>query len=177
MTSTEIDVIKAVLEGDKNQYRTLVERYKNGLTTFLYNQTHNKMVAEDLAQESFVVAFQKLSQFDTQYSFSTWLYAIASNLAKKQYKSTRQTTYFVVDNKDVDNKDPQDLAIKNDQASITRRAIKQLKPEYQDVINLFYWEDKTYAEIAYIMKQPVNTIRTWISRSKTELEANLNGLI
>lgn len=177
MKSDDIEVIKAVLDGDKNQYRSLVDRYKNGLTTYLYNYTHNSSLAEEIAQDSFVTAYQKLAQYDTQYSFSTWLYAIASNTAKKHYRTYHHDLPLESSAISVDPTTPEEISDQNERANITRRAIQKLKPEYQEVLNLFYWEDKTYNDIAYIMNQPVNTIRTWISRSKKDLEATLNGLI
>ena len=78
--ANERAVIAAVLDGDKDHYRVLVERYHVGLIQHLYTIVHDGDTAEDLAQEAFITAFQKLKQYNDTFAFSTWRYLFMNQL-------------------------------------------------------------------------------------------------
>lgn len=173
-TTDDVTAINAVLSGDKAQYRVVVERYHRGLINYLYNMTRDSTIAEDLAQDAFLQAFRKLSTYNSAYSFSTWLYAIASNIAKDHFKKNSRILRVVPDGR-ASELSPDEAFTQSARAQNVRDAIATLKPDYQQVINLFYWENKSYEEIATIVGCPIGTARTWLSRGKQQLEEQLYG--
>lgn len=175
-TTDEIEAIKAVLGGDRSQYRVIVEKYHKGLIRYLNNMIGDWAQAEDIAQDTFVQAYKRLETFDPKYSVSTWLYTIASNIAKEFFASNSKR-FKVIDGGLLSVESAQDQAESNSKAKSVRDAVAALKPDYQQVVNLFYWENKTYEEIAVIMDRPIGTIRTWLSRSKDQLEEQLYGQV
>lgn len=176
-TNQEKLIIAEVLEGHTDQYRLLVERYHRGLINHLANLLHNQTQAEDIAQEAFLQAYRKLSQFNDSYAFSTWLYKIADNLAYRYLKQTRTTTQF----EDIEESIPDEHETPAEQfdrelnKESVRKAIKALEPNYQQVVTLYYWEDFSYEQIAQVLDKPIGTVRTWLYRAKEEIRKELHG--
>lgn len=175
----ELAVIDAVKSGCTDDYRFLVERYHRGLVQHLYNLMHDGPAAEDAAQEAFIRAYQKLSQYNPAYSFSTWLYRIADTIAYRQLKQTRIT-------KDIDEvemliPDTQPSAGEMVDRAYAREAVqaalRTLPPAYQQVVALYYWDDFSYEDIAAIIERPIGTVRTWLYRAKEQLRKELNGQV
>jgi RNA polymerase sigma-70 factor (ECF subfamily) len=69
----------------------------------------------------------------------------------------------------------EEKAIRNEQLATLKRAVVKLSPHYQAVVNLYYWEDKSYDEIATIMQKPLGTIKVWLYRAKRQLKEACNG--
>jgi RNA polymerase sigma-70 factor, ECF subfamily len=180
MTDTqERAIISEVLSGQRDQFRFLVERYHRGLVTHLYNLLHEQQTAEDIAQEAFIRSYNKLSQYNPAYAFSTWLYKIADNIAYRYLKQAKVTLDF----NDVaelipDNKPSLDEVIdKKLTAQTVRSSIDTLPVVYRQVISLYYWDEFSYEEISVIMGRPVGTVRTWLHRAKEDLRKELYGQI
>ena len=85
-TSEEVDIIKSVLGGDRNSYVLLVDRYKTPIFNLAYRMTGSYEDASDLAQETFVKAFENLGRFDQEKKFFVWLYTIGLNLVRNHLK-------------------------------------------------------------------------------------------
>lgn len=175
---SELEAIDRVLSGDKDAYRSLVERHHKGLCIYLFHMVHDQMQAEDLAQEAFIRAYEHLETYDRKYAFSTWLYRIARNLALRQLEvKSKEPKNFRLDSS-IDFADETYARHQNEsEMEVLKRSIGSLKPEYQEVINLYYWNDKSYAEIAQILSCPVNTVRTWLLRSKELLRKEIYGQV
>jgi RNA polymerase sigma-70 factor (ECF subfamily) len=175
--TTEQQIIAAVLAGQSEQYRALVEHYHQGLIVHLTNMIGDQAQAEDVAQEAFIQAFNKLGQYVSRYAFSTWLYKIAHNLAYRHLQQAQRTVQL----------DERAEQIPDQQAStaerldleqtkqLTRQAIQTLSPDYRQVVSLYYWENLSYEEIATVLEKPVGTVRTWLHRAKQELGKELYG--
>jgi len=172
-------IISEVLSGDQEQFRFLVERYHKGLVVHLYNLINDQQTAEDVAQEAFIRAHSKLSQYNDTYAFSTWLYKIADNIAYRHLKQTKRMANF----DDIEELIPDDkpsLAETTDRLftrQAVRSSIETLPVIYRQVIALYYWDDFDYEEIAVIMDRPVGTIRTWLHRAKEDLRKELYGQV
>ena len=176
--TTELDAINRVLSGDREAFRPLVERHHKGLCIYLFQIVHDQMQAEDLAQEAFIKAYERLETFDSKYAFSTWLYRIARNLALRQIEIKAKTPRHMELGLSDDFGQPLEVEDQNEiDLDALRNSIRKLKPEYQEVINLYYWNDKSYAEIAQILSCPVNTVRTWLLRSKDLIRKELHGQV
>ena len=85
----ESQIISNVKNGQLESYSILVEKYHRGLVIHLYNLLNNQQSAEDVAQEAFIRAYNKISLYNPEYAFSTWLYKIADNIAFRQLKQTK----------------------------------------------------------------------------------------
>lgn len=172
-------IVAAVLDGDHEQYRLLVDRYHRGLIQHLYNFTHDGDIAEDLAQDAFIRAYEKLAQYDATYAFSTWLYKIADNLAKRYIVTNRHVADIDEIAEIVPDTKPSlpELA----ETSLTKqqisRAVDALPSEYRHVVVLYYWDGFSYDDIATVMERPIGTIRTWLYRAKEQLRKELYGKV
>ena len=172
-------IISEVLSGEHEQYRFLVERYHKGLILHLYNLIHNEQTAKDVAQEAFIRAYDKLSQYNDAYAFSTWLYKIADNIAIRHMQQAKVTQ----DISEIEETLPEDkpsMAEMADRAfthKIVRNAVDTLPAGYRQVIALYYWDNFSYEEIAEIINRPIGTVRTWLFRAKEELRKELYGQV
>lgn len=172
-------IISEVLSGQQEQFRFLVERYHRGLVVHLYNLINDQHTAEDVAQEAFIRAYNKLSQYNEVYAFSTWLYKIADNIAYRHLKQIKKTTDFDAIEELVPDDKPslEQTTDKIFTKEAVRSSIETLPIIYRQVIALYYWDDFNYEEIAVIMERPVGTIRTWLHRAKEDLRKELYGQV
>jgi len=175
----EQTVITAVQDGDHEQYRYLVERYHQGLIQHLYNFMHDVDDAEDVAQEAFIRAYDKLSQYDSTYAFSTWLYKIADSIAYRHLKQIKRTV-DVDEFAEVLADDKPTLDEITDSALTRQRvadAVAKLSTEYRQVVTLYYWDGFSYEDIATVTERPIGTVRTWLYRAKEQLRKELYGQV
>lgn len=170
-------IIKDIINGDKEKYRELVEKHQQRLVNFIFAQVYDYDLANDIAQLSFIKAYNSLRNYNPKYEFSTWLYTIAINLTKSEMKKRKNISLEEAKIQLRSKQNISDDVIKEQQAQTIRSAVTRLSKRYQMVINLYYWQELSYKEISDIMKVNINTIRTWISRAKKELKQQLNGQI
>jgi RNA polymerase sigma-70 factor (ECF subfamily) len=177
--SQEKAIISEILDGQHDQYRPIVERYQRGLIQHLYSLIHDEQQAEDIAQDAFIRAYDKLYQYDQTYAFSTWLYKIADNMAYRALKRGKPTMNFdtIADVLP----DSKSTMVEKLDASFNshtvRNAVDTLPRHYRQVISLYYCDNFDYENIAVIMDRPVGTIRTWLHRAKEQLRKELYGKI
>lgn len=168
-------IIKKILHGERDEYAKLVDRYHVGLIIYCENIIKDRAQAEDIAQETFLTAYQKLSSYKNKHRFSTWLYKIALN---KCYDYLRQRKPVAVDDLELleaqlPNTIPhyEDLST----AETVRSAVANLQPpEYQIAIEAYYWKGQSYQDIASTMHIPINTVRTYLRRAKEQLRRRLS---
>lgn len=170
----EYITIKSVQDGDGEAYRLLVERYHVGLIIHCERLVKDRQLAEDLSQEAFVTAYKKINSYNIDKSkFSTWLYRIASN---------KSIDYLRKQNRELPTEDIELIAQEaapdyeaEEQKRQVRSVVSRLEPpSYRQVIEAYYWEGKTYEQIAADMNKPINTIRTWLRRAKESLRSELS---
>lgn len=167
-------VISAVIGGDTEAYRALVDRYHVGLIRYIYGMVGDEAAAHDIAQEAFITAYEKLKQYNPKFAFSTWLYRIARNLAYQDMKYHRAWAPF--DEADQEDSSSEPLSEQIDRQLVSenvRRAMQKLRPEWRSAVQLYYWEDKSYEEIADLLGTPLNTVRVWLNRAKSVLRSEL----
>ncbi len=173
-TSTdEAALIAQVKAGSTDDFRPLVERYQTGIVRYIFYLVRDQDTAEDIAQEAFVTAYQKLHQYNERYAFSTWLYRIARNLTYQHLRSRRTMPLKSEDNLPSDQPELSESLDRDIKAARIRDAVATLNPDQRTVIYLYYWEERSYKEIADILDTPINTIRTWLRRAKQELRSKL----
>ena len=174
MSMMDEECIATVLAGNRNAYRELVERYQAGLIIHCENILKDRQDGEDVAQEAFIKAYKSLDRFSQDKArFSTWLYRIATNLCIDMLRKNKRKVIL---------KNIEEQMVAIDPAHIEEDEIRQLResvetlepPKYAAIIKAYFWEGKTYQEIATEYDTSTNTIGTWISRAKVQLKEKLS---
>ena len=129
--------------------------------------------AEDIAQDAFITAYDKLDAFDPdQGRFSTWLYKIATNKCIDLLRKTKKTIEL-----DAEKLAQQTMPVglEEDEKLAVREAIEQLEPpKFGEIIRSYYWQGKSYDELAKEYNTTVGTIGTWMRRAKLQLRKELS---
>jgi RNA polymerase sigma-70 factor (ECF subfamily) len=165
--------------GDQASFRYLLNLFWTDVYNYQLKRTKSENDAEDITIQTFSKAFDKIHTFDDKYIFKTWLITISKNihidlLRKKNtsiYAETseeqQEKVYLVVD----ENPTPEDKIIGEQNLAALQRDIKQLKPKYQEVIQLRYFQELTYKEISEQIKEPMNNVKVKLLRAKKLLAA------
>jgi RNA polymerase sigma-70 factor (ECF subfamily) len=169
----EHELIIAIVSG-ADSYSDLVRRYHVGLIIHCEHLVGNRDDAEDIAQEAFIKAYARLKDFDASKArFSTWLYKIATNEALDYLRRNKRR----VDVEDIETVAEVTMPayIEEDERRYVRKVVSELvPPEYRNAIESYFWDGKSYQQIADDMHVPLNTIRTWIRRAKLQLKEQLS---
>ena len=162
-------------------FEVLVRRYKNGVVTFLYRFVGDYRAAEDLAQEAFLRVFRKLDEYNHSAKFSTWLYTIASNLAKDEFKRRvrhpaksldwssgkgADTTKNIPSAMESEAPAPEDRLEQDETRLQVNEALKQLKEDDREILVLKDVQGMAYEDIAEILGLPMGTVKSRISRAR-----------
>ena len=166
--------INAAKLGNQSAFNYLLDRFWNDVYGFQLKKTRNEYDSEDITIQTFSKAFNKIHTFDDNFSFSTWLIAISKNihvdLIRKKQSSIRSNTTKADEEKvyKIPDETPsiEDKLIKEQHLAQLLMDIKQLKPHYQEVINLRYFQEKSYKEIAEALNEPMNNIKVKLLRAK-----------
>ena len=175
--------------GHDTALNSLMERHAEKLFHYLVRSLQDEADAADLAQETFVKIYQNRARFDPQQKFSTWLYAIASNLVRDRFRwrSRHQQVSLDAENEQTDSilKDTlraveplPDQGLQNEErADVVRKAVDALPVELKQPLILAVYQDLHQAEIAVILKCSVKAVETRIYRARQQLRAALTGLM
>ncbi|MEE4001558.1 sigma-70 family RNA polymerase sigma factor [Tenacibaculum sp. FZY0031] len=166
--------IQQAKKGNQISFNYLLDTFWGTVYAFQLKKTKNDNDAEDITIQTFSKAFDRIETFDESYQFKTWLITISKNvyidfLRKKQSTIYMQTTeeqekevYAVVD----DAPSPEDKIITEQNLAKLLKDIKKLKPKYQDVINLRYFQELSYREISEQIGEPMNNVKVKLLRAK-----------
>ena len=183
MSSTKDQIyIDKVLQGNTSSYNYLVNNYKDMVYTIAIKIVRNREDAEEVAQDSFIKAFQKLNSFKGESKFSTWLYTIVYRTAiSKIRKNTIETTdidEFVMENHSVDFSFPQmDLLKAEEQKKYVKHAIDSLPELDALLITLFYLNENTFDEIIEITGLTKTNIKVRLFRARKKLYKELSQIL
>ena len=169
--------VKSALNGDQQAYAELLSRYKDSIYFMLLKIVNNKDDAEDLTIEAFGKAFKNLHQYSPKYAFSTWLFKIANNncidfLRKKKSITVsfdNNPSEIGIDNNisfKASNLNPEENMIKSQKTIIMRNIVKKLKPRYKNLIELRYFKEYSYEEIATELDLPLGTVKAQLFRAR-----------
>lgn len=162
-------------------FRELVRRYKNPIITFLYRYTSDLKTSEDLAQECFLRIFKKLQDYNSTAKFSTWIYTIACNLAKDEFKRRRRhpaapldwkssghddTTRTIPALADGQDDEPVAHAERSELGQKVQEVLRSLGDEDREVLILREIQGLKYEEIAQILELPMGTVKSRIARAR-----------
>lgn len=168
----------AVQDGDEQSFAELMDRYKRPVYHMILKMVRNIDDAEDLTIEAFAKAFKNLHKFKKDYTFSTWLFRIATNNAidfirKKKLDTFSLNTSFKDDGGepvtiDVEDKNlnPQEETIKDQRIELVRMFVTKLPPKYQRLVRLRYFDELSYDEIAKTLEAPLGTVKAQLHRAR-----------
>ena len=176
---TDSEVVQAFLDGDQRAFGELVRRYDNRLVNFVYRTVGDRERAQDLVQETFVRVYRHLERFDQSKKFSTWIYTIASNLAKNELRNRSRNPLVlfqtIKQNWDADHRPlewedtqykPDDLYRKRFLKEKVDEAVAQLPEHHRIVFVLRELEGKSYEEIAEITSTNLGTVKSRLNRAR-----------
>ena len=168
-----------VLAGDRDAFAVLVERHGSRIHSAILRMIGDPEAASDLAQETFLKAFSALASFRRGAAFSTWLYAIALNQVRSEFrrrKSMKGQAMLSLDAADGEASEPAgpcpgpgDEASRKEEAALLHRALRRLDEEYREVVVLRDLEGLSYEEIAVATGVPAGTVRSRIHRGRAAL--------
>ena len=177
---TDEELILAFQNGDRDAFNHIVERYKDKLTNFLYRFTYDINSAQDLAQDTLLKVYINKDSYREIAKFSTWVYTIASNLAKTELrKIKRRKTYtisdlstddreFVLHQPDAESfEDEEDTLVSG---QILQKCLNILDDEFKNIIILRDIQELSYDEISKILKIPLGTVKSRINRGRFKLK-------
>jgi len=171
----ERELIVQVQKGDEMAFKEIVRIYKDKITNFLWQLSGDYQKAVELSQETFMRVYFKAHKYRPIAPLSSWIYAIASNLAKTEMKKMRRVPFVSIE--EVQNSLPVKGEDSNPSESSLirklRKALDSLHPRYRIPVILKDIEGFSQEEIAQIMKKPVGTIKARISRGRNYLKKEL----
>lgn len=172
------DAINRAKQNDQIAFNFLLDTFWNDVYSFQLMRTQNENDAEDITIQTFSKAFDKIDTYDDNYKFKTWLITISKNihidLVRKQKKTIQNTSKDSEDNYlEIidDSPTPEDKIITEQNLAKLLRDIKKLKPHYQQVINLRYFQELSYKEISEELNEPINNVKIKLLRAKKLLAA------
>ena len=181
-------VVVHARNGSEAAYRELLTRYERPVFSLIFRMVRDRETAEDLSQETFIKVLNNLDRYSPEFKFSSWLFKIANNLTIDHLRRRRVDTISIEGSPDAvtaesakatsiavvsGSESPLEELESRELGTAIERAIGQLRPEYRACIMLRHVEDKSYEEIAEIVKLPLGTVKTYIHRARHELRAAL----
>ena len=176
-------IARALVTGDRHAFAELVRRHQSSVRACLRKLTAgNHALSDDLAQETFILAWRKLASFRQEARFSTWLYRIATNCWLAHNRKRREDLLGdradAVAERDDDTMPQLDAADRNHVRETTlkldlERAMALLSEGERAAIVQCYHNDLTHEEAAYVLDCPIGTIKTHVLRGKQKLKAAL----
>lgn len=168
----------AIDKGDQKAYATLMGRYRDSVYFMLLKMVGNKDDADDLTIEAFGKAFKRLEQYTPNFAFSTWLFKIATNNCIDFIRKKRNNTYSI--DKPYENEeggkmdmslksdflDPEEKMQQKEKMDMLHDVVEKLKPRYRQLVELRYFEELTYEEIAERLELPIGTVKAQLFRAR-----------
>src|ERR1043165_678166 len=166
------------IKGDQKAYADLMQRYKDSIYFMLLKMVNNRDDADDLTIEAFGKAFKNLHQYTPDYAFSTWLFKIATNNCIDFIRRKKKMTFSIDKNMENDNGqemqfeikssmlDPEERMIKKQKALAMRDVGEKMKPRYKRLVELRYFQERSYEEIADELQLPLGTVKAQLFRAR-----------
>jgi RNA polymerase sigma factor (sigma-70 family) len=172
-------LVEEAKKGNEKAFASLMNRYRDSIYYMLLKMVNNPADAEDLTIEAFGKAFRNIDSYAPTFAFSTWLFMIATNncidfIRKKQsspFPANKWTEGMetLTANIQSDLPDPEEALINDQKIATLRKIVNQLKSPYREIIELRYYKEYSYEEIASELNIPIGTVKAQLYRAKTLL--------
>ncbi len=175
----DLALVDEAKKGHERAFASLMNRYRDSIYFMLLKMVNNPADAEDLTIEAFGKAFRNIETYTPRFAFSTWLFMIATNncidfIRKKQASPStvdqgQNGLDLLTINIQSDMPDPEESLINDQKIATLRKIVNQLKSPYREIIELRYYKEFSYEEIASELKIPIGTVKAQLYRAKTLL--------
>ena len=172
----DVRLVERAKKDDQAAYAQLMDRYREAIYYMLLKMVNNASDAEDLTIEAFGKAFKNLEQYTPNFAFSTWLFKIASNNCIDFIRKKRIDHISLdreIGDKDrasniimAEVPDPEEDLIKKQKAKLMRSIVTTLKPRYRELVELRYFKEYSYEEIADELNLPLGTVKAQLFRAR-----------
>ena len=178
-------VVLAKEQNDQKAFNKLMKYYENSIYYMMLKMTCNSDDAKDLTNEAFEKAFRSLELYTPVYAFSTWLFKIATNncidFLRKDRKNTQPMNIYDENNELIeqlssikaDDLNPEESIIKEQSNLKVRKIVEKLKPSYKKLVEMHYYKEMGYKEIAKLLNLPVGTVKAQLFRARESLQKSL----
>lgn len=167
------EAIKRAKENDQKAFNFLLDTYWEDVYGFQLKRIQNENDAEDITIQTFSRAFDRIETFNETYKFKTWLITISKNIHIDLLRKKKNSISQIISNDDKsvyqildESPTPEDELITEQHLAKLLRDIKKLKPHYQEIINLRYFQELSYKEISFQLKEPMNNVKVKLLRAK-----------
>jgi RNA polymerase sigma factor (sigma-70 family) len=180
-------ILRATEDSDQKAYAELMEKYRDSIFHLCRKMVFNDDDADDLTIETFGKAFQRLKQYTPAFAFSTWLFKIASNhcidfIRKKRINALSLDRGIATEEGDNiqftvkdEAPDPIETLEKKQRVEKMRLVVSELKPRYRRLVELRYFEEYSYDEIALELELPLGTVKAQLYRARDILASVMEG--
>jgi RNA polymerase sigma-70 factor (ECF subfamily) len=181
----DFELVLAAQDGNQAAFSELMLRYRDAIYFMILKMINNKIDAEDLTIEAFGKAFRNIDQYSPSFAFSTWLFKIASNncIDFLRKKKTRQISIISSSNDSnsnftdgisedsslsiqSDTMDPEEALINDQKKVLLRELVDNLKPRYRQLVEMRYFLEYSYEEIAEELDIPIGTVKAQLFRAR-----------
>jgi len=182
----DVELVEKAIKGDQQAYGELLGRYRDAIYFMLLKMVNNPIDAEDLTIEAFGKAFKNIDQYAPNFAFSTWLFKIATNNCIDFIRKRRASHISIdqtIDSEDSlspstliqsDDPDPEEYMINQQKIKHMRKIVSRLKPRYRQLVELRYFKEYSYDEIAVELDIPIGTVKAQLFRARELLLNILN---
>ncbi|UKM64787.1 sigma-70 family RNA polymerase sigma factor [Flavobacteriaceae bacterium GSB9] len=167
------EAIKRAKKNDQKAFNYLLDLFWDDVYGFQLKRTQNENDAEDITIQTFSRAFDRIETFNEKYTFKTWLITISKNIHIDLLRKEKNTIGQVISKDDKEafqvmdeSPSPEDKLITEQHLAKLLRDIKKLKPHYQEIINLRYFQELSYKEISKKLDEPINNVKVKLLRAK-----------
>ena len=171
---TEIALLKKIAAGDHEAFQTLYDLHQKSVYFYLYRFFNDKVVAEDVHVEVFTQVWKSAGRFKAKSKVRTWIFGIARNLAMNEIRKRKhhinidavpEPAFFEVPEIETD-----------DKKKVIKRAMEKIPPKHQQVLDLVFFHEMNYQEIAELLNISVNTVKTRIFHAKAGMKKTLDKM-
>ena len=170
-------LVQRAVNGEQKAYAELLSRYRDAIYFLLLKMVNNTDDADDLTIEAFGKAFKSLQQYTPNFAFSTWLFKIATNNCIDFMRKRRGGTVISIDKAHEghlempihihsEELDPEESMISQQKVKLMRDVVQKLKPRYRRLIEMRYFDELSYEEIAEELELPIGTVKAQLFRAR-----------
>jgi RNA polymerase sigma-70 factor, ECF subfamily len=169
------DLILLARRGETEAYGELVTRHQTSVFNVCYRILHERVEAEDMAQETFIRAHSRLNTFDLERPFGPWIRRVAANVCLNQLESQKSTSKLE-DERDADEtQGPEAVVEVHERSDQIRNALASLPSNYRAVVELRHYQEMSYDEIAAELKIPLSDVKSHLFRARKLLAEKLHA--